>query len=315
MRKFLVLLCLTCAPGCLMASGNNQFSYALEFSFTGSEVDDLTFGDDPDQERLVEEEYELAFSVEYQANDQLYYYFGGSIIDELEEIEPRGERESLTGFERGEMGLGYSFGNEVESEVRIGRREYVSASNWWYWWDEDLDSISLESRFGRFEALVALAEEQGREVSSMDRIDPEIEDLRLILASFDWEIAEGHLLQFYYLDQQDDSSAYLDGQLVDEEKIDEEDADLTWSGINYFGWFAGERLGELELELAWAHVSGRETVYDFDDPDAGFAEVEEGRRQRVSGDAYGMRVNWTPAAFDKVTLVLAPRGRFGGPNR
>ena len=313
MRKFFVALCLACAPCCLSAADQgNAFSYTLELVLTGSELDDLTFGDDPRQERLVEEEVELEFSIEYQANDQLYFYFGGSLVDELEEVEPRGERESLTGFERGEMGVGYNFGETVESEIRVGRREFISASNWWYWWDEDLDSISLESRYGRFETLIALAEEQAREVSDMDRIDPEVEDLRRILASFDWEIADGHLLQFYYLDQQDNSST--PGNRVDSDKIDEEDADLTWSGVNYLGWFNSENLGELEIELAWAHVSGRETIYEFEDPIGGRAALDETVRQRVSGDAYGFRASWTPVAFDGVILILGRAVGSGDKN-
>lgn len=301
MRKVLFILCLGFVPGLSVAAETNRLLQNYELSLTYSELDNLTFGDDPDQDELVTEEYEFEFYLEYQATDQRFYYFGGSLLDETEEVEPNGERETVSGFERGEMGVGYSFGDAIESEVRIGRREYLSASDWW---DEDLDSVSLESRFGNFETLVAIAEEQAKEVSDMDRIDPEMKDVRRILASFDWQFADGQLLQFYYLDQEDGSSSYKDGQFVDEDKIDEEDADLTWSGVNYLGWFENEKLGEFEVELAWARVSGRETVFDFNDPAGGQADVDVTTRQRVSGDASGVRLAWTPAAFDDIRFIV-----------
>ena len=305
MRRFVIALGLICGPGWVVASGHDDgFSYTLELASEYSEIDGLSLGDDPDRDRLVEQDYEVAFSLEYQASDRLYYYFGGAFVDESEAEKPRGERESLNGFERGEIGVGYGFGDEIESELRAGRREFVSTSNWWYWWDEELDSISLESRFGKFEFLVALAEEQAREVSGMDRIDPELKDLRRVLARFDWEIAGGQLLQIYYLDQRDDSASYRDGQLVREDRIDEEDADLTWTGISYLGWFEDDRLGEIEIEFAWARVDGSETVFDLDDPAGGFAEVDETTRQDVSGDAFGFRAGWSPAAFDDVSFIV-----------
>ena len=278
--------------------------YGLELSLAGAEIDNLSLGDDPDVDRLEEEEYELAFTIEYQASDQLYFYFGGSLIDEAEEIKPNGEDESLSGFERGEIGFGYSFGSEITSEIRVGRREFISASDWWYWWDEDLDSVSLDSRWGKFEALIAIAEEQAREVTDMDFIDPEQEDVRRILLGFDWEFADNQLLQFYYLDQDDRSSAYRDGQSLRVDKIDEGDANLTWKGINYLGWFELESFGEVELELAYAEVSGRETVYEFDDPAGGRADVDETVRQRIDGEARGIRLSLTPAAFDDVTFII-----------
>ena len=317
MRNFFLIPCLIYAPGFAAAAGHyDALSYSVELSLTASELDDVSFGGDPDVERSVEEELELAFSIEYQAGDRLYFIFGGSLIDETEEVEPRGARESLSGFERGEMGIGYLFGENVESEIRAGRQEFVNLSHWWYWWDEDLDSISLNSRSGKYEFLVAVAEEQAREVSDMDRIDPELEDVRRVLANFDWEFADGQFLQLYYLDQEDGSSSQMAGDFVDEDRIDEEDTDLTWTGVSYLGWFEHDNLGEFEVELAWAHVGGRETVYEFDDPADGRAEVEEITRQRVSGDAYGVRVDWTPARFDDFTLFLAhARGSGDDPDK
>lgn len=311
MRKLLTLLCLLSMPNPAVMADDGALIYAFEFSVTGSELDKLTLGDDPDADRLVEQEYELEFYIEYLAANQIYYYFGGSLIDETEEEKPNGERDHVSGFERGEMGVGYGFGEIVESEVRVGRREYLSSSDWWYWWDEDLDSISLESRWGPLEGMVALAEEQAPEVTDMDFIDPENDDVRRLLAHFDWQFADGQLLQFYYLDQDDRSSPYVEGQSVREQKIDDSDADLTWKGINYLGWFEHEALGALELQLAWAEVSGEETLYEFDDASAGRADVDEIGRQRVDGEASGVLLRLRPRVLDGVAFVFA-RARGSG---
>ena len=143
MRKILISLCLLLLDLPAKADSDGVLSYAFEFELSRLELDDLSLGSEAEEDRLIEEEAELSFSIEYQATDQLYYFFGGSLIDETEEVKPDGEREQVSGFERGEMGVGYTFGETIESELIVGRREFVSASSWWYWWDEELDSISL----------------------------------------------------------------------------------------------------------------------------------------------------------------------------
>ena len=118
------------------------------------------------------------------------------------------------------MGVGYFFGNEIETDLNLGRMEFASAGEWWLWWDEELDGVRLKSYYNNFELMLGLTEEQARENTDEDFIDPEVEDVQRLLASLGWEFADNQFLQFYYLDQQDDSSAFIDGQTLDTDKDD-----------------------------------------------------------------------------------------------
>ena len=76
----------------------------------------------------------------------------------------------------------------------------------------------------------------------VDFIDPELQDMQRIIASLNWEFADNQALILYYLDQADRSDSYAVGDFEDVEKIDESDADLSWSGISYLGGFEFEAL-------------------------------------------------------------------------
>jgi hypothetical protein len=296
------------------AESGGPLDYNFEFSIERSALEGLSLGSEPSEDRLVEEEYELEFSLEYQLSNDLYLFFTGSLIDETEAIETSGVEEAVTGLERKQMGLGYFFGDSVKSELNIGRMEFVSASEWWVWWDEELDAISLHSTYGDLETNLALAEEQTRESTDADFIDPEIEGIQRILLSLGWEFSAGHSLVLYYLDQADDSQSYRVGEFEDFDRVDEEDADLSWAGVSYLGEFDIEVAGEIEIELHAARVSGDETLYEFDDSAAGLSEVEEREQGKVSGSAHSFLVRWTPAALNDWTVVLGKATGSGDRN-
>ena len=316
MRNLLFILCvanllwLTPAP----ADDRDPFDYAFQISIERSALDGLSLGDDPSEDRLVEEDYEIEFALEYQVNDELYLFFTGALKDETETIETAGLEEEVSGLERKEIGVGYFFGEEVSSQLRFGRTEFVSASEWWLWWDEELDAIRLDSNYGDFEMTLGLAQELARESTGDDFIDPEFDDVKRILLSLAWEFADDQSLIIYYLDQTDDSESFNVGEFEDDDRIDEEDADLSWGGISYIAGFDIDKVGELEVELHAARVSGDETIYEFDDPVAGSSEVVEREQHRVSGSAYGYLLSWTPAVLDDWTLILGSTRGEGDSN-
>jgi hypothetical protein len=316
MRNLLFILCvanllwLTPAP----ADDRDSFDYAFQISIERSALDGLSLGDDSSEDRLVEEDYEIEFALEYQVNDELYLFFTGALKDETETIETVGLEEDDSGLERKEIGVGYFFGKEIPSLLRVGRTEFVSASEWWLWWDEELDSIRLDSSFGDFEATLGLAEEQARESTGVDFIDPEFDGVKRILLSLAWEFADDQSLILYYLDQTDDSRSFLVGEFDDADELDEEDADLSWTGISYIAGFDIDSVGEFEVELHAARVSGDETVYEFDDPVAGRSEVVEREQHHVSGSAYGYLLSLTPDALDDWTLILGNARGSGDSN-
>jgi len=318
MRNLLVIISvgslIILSPVC--AEDNSFLDYEFALSLEANELDNLSLGDDPDLDRLVEEDYEFEFKLEYTVNDNLYFFFGASLVDESETVKPINTEETLSGLERKEMGLGYYFGEEIDSELKLGRVEITSASEWWLWWDEDLDMISLESTYGDFEVLLGVAEEQARESSDADFIDPEIDGLQRIFASLSWEFSPDQSLSFYYLDQVDNSKSFAVGEFEDFDEIDEEDADLTWVGISYLGEFDLESIGEIEVELHVAEVRGDEKVYEFGDPDpaSDMSEVEEIEKSRVSGSAQSFFVSWTPAKLDDWSFIVGGAQGSGDDN-
>ena len=314
-NKFL-FLCITCF--CQLAWADNSDSNALDYGFQlaieRSAFDGLSLGDEPDVDRLVEENFELEFKIEYSLSDNLYVFFTGALINETETIETSGKEEKVSGLERKEMGIGYFFGESVQSELTLGRMEISSTSEWFLWWDEELDSARLKSSFGNFETMLALAEEFTRESTDDDFIDPELKDVRRALLSLEWEVVADHSFIFYYLDQTDNSKSFNIGETERVEKIDEEDADLSWNGISYFGDFDLGSIGELEVELHTARVSGDEIVYEYGDADAGRSEVEEREENRVRGTVQSYLFNWTPAALKDWQFIVGSARGSGDSN-
>jgi len=288
--------------------------YQFILSLEATKLDNLSLGDDPDLDRLYTEDYEFEIDLEYTINDQAYLFLGVSLIDETETVKPLGEEESLSGLERKQMGVGVFFGEEMSSELKVGRMEFLSRSEWWVWWDEELDAVSLESGFGEVTGMLAIAEEQWRESTAVDFIDPENDDVQRIIASLGWEFAEDQSLILYYLDQSDESDSYMEGDFEDYDRLDESDADLAWSGISYFGEFESDSMGELLIELHYSSVRGDETLYEFGDPDAGSSEVEGVEQARVSGTSQSYLFNWRPALLKDWSFIVGSARGSGDSN-
>ena len=287
--------------------------YQITLNLERSTLDGLTFGDQQEEDRLVIEEYELELALEYEVSDDFYLFFVGTLIDDSETLETSGVAEEDRGLEINQLGFGYLFGETVVSELNLGRLEFLSASEWWVWWDEELDAVRLQSSYANFDSMLALAEPQAPELTDQDDIDPEEDGLRRSFLTFAWSVRADQSLIIYYLDQQDRSDGLRVGDIEDIDRIDEEDADLTWIGISYLAEFDLDAAGELALELHAARVDGDETVYGFDesgDP----AEVEEVERRDVEGSAEGFLASWTPAQFDEWTLILGHARGSGDSN-
>lgn len=316
MRSLAFVLCTAALPwpAASGAGEHNPFDYAFQVTYERGALEGRSLADDPLEDRLLEQDIEFEFSLEYRFSNDFYLFFTGALIDETETVDTAGLEESVSGLERKEIGLGYFFGDRVDSLLRLGRTEFDSGSEWWLWWDEELDAIRLDSSLDDFEVVLGLAQEQARESTGVDFIDPEFDEVRRLLLDVGWEFADDHSLHLYYLDQKDGSGAYTVGEFEDNDRIDEGDGDLAWSGIAYLGEFAFEDLGDLEVELHAARVSGDETVYEFDDPVGGRAEVTGRERRRVSGEAYGMLLSWTPVVFDQWTFVLGRAVGSGDDN-
>ena len=314
MRPFVVACWLLFLPA--LAAAADEYS-ALDYQFTlsleRSALDGLTFGDEPEEDRLVIEEYELELALEYEVSDDFYLFFVGTLLNDSETLETAGIEEEDSGLEISQLGFGYLFGETVVSELNLGRIEFVSASEWWVWWDEELDAVRLHSSYANFDSLLALAEPQAPELTNEDDIDPEEDGIRRAFLTLAWSLTAEQSIIFYYLDQEDRSGGFRVGDIEDVDRIDEEDADLTWIGVSYLAELDLGAGGELAVELHAARVDGDETLYEFDESGRR-AEVEEIERRDVDGSAEGLLLNWTPAQFDEWTLILGHARGSGDSN-
>jgi hypothetical protein len=297
-----------------MADDKSALDYSFTISLEISEIDNLSLGDDPQVDKLTVEDYELELALEYTVSDSVYLFLVAGLVDETETIKPVDEKDETSGVERTEMGVGVFFGEEIDSEFILGRREFVSASEWWIWWDEELDAISLDSAYGNFETLIGVAEEQWETSTDDDFIDPDSDGVRRIIASLSWEFATNQSLNFYYLDQEDNSDSHNVGDIEDFDQRDEADGDLTWTGVSYLGEFDFDKLGEIEVELHYAKVSGHETFYEFGDPEGGKVEVEDKGKARVSAEAESYLLSWTPARLESWSFIVGRARGEGDSN-
>lgn len=255
----------------------------------------------PLADRLETDEIALEFDLEYSINENILIFFGGSLIDESEALKPNGSSTSVSGYERGVTGISASFGEAVESEIAFGRLEFTEPAL--FWWNDDIDAIRFQAAYGDFELMLGRARELAREASHEDFIDPEIKDLDRTLLSLHWELTGGQSIAIYYLDQVDGSNRYRLDESVNVFKIDEEDADLTWSGVGYSGEFEWAGFGDLAISADISKLSGNETIYEFEDPVSNLSVVGEVIKNKVDASAKNLRVSWTPEIFEAVTFT------------
>jgi hypothetical protein len=293
------------SPSSPVLAENPQLYTDLKAGLEYEKLDNVSLGNEAELERLTERDYEIEFDLEYRPSNDLGFFLTAALVDENEQIDPAGIEKSLSGMELKELGLSYHFGDTIQSEIKLGRIEYESSSHWWSWWDDELDSISLQSRAGDVETLIVLAEEQLPRTSADDFIDPELDDLKRLFFNLSWEIADGHSLELYYLKQRDSSPNYNVGELVDDEQADDEDADLSWHGFSYLAELDTGSKGSLNIELHYAEVAGYSTLYEFEDPESGRVEVSELIRMKTEGQAFGYHVRWTPNLLENLSLIIA----------
>ncbi|MCG7965364.1 MAG: alginate export family protein [Candidatus Thiodiazotropha taylori] len=296
------------------ADAAGQFYSDTEIGIEFNVLDGLSLGDDSLNNKQVVHERKIEFDLEYRHNDQLNLFFTGALMDESEIIKSANLKTSRSGLEFREFGVAYLFGDVIDAEFKIGRVEYESMSHWWSWWDDELDLVSLQLWYEDIETFFAVAEQQAVESTDEDFIDPEMDDIQRLVLSMSWELLDGQILNFYYLKQKDNSSPYRVGDSEEYSRIDEEDADLTWKGISYVADLELQLIGEIDLELHYSEVSGRSTLYEYDDPVAAIAEISETEQELIEGSSRGYLLRWTPYVYDQLSLVIASARGSGDAN-
>ena len=316
MRRLIPYTIFTCLFYLSPASAENggQLYSDVEIGIEFNALDGLSLGEDNLNNKLVEQDREIEFDLEYRHDDQFSLFFTGALMDESEIIKSADSKTNRSGLEFREIGIAYLFGDVIDSELKLGRVEYESISRWWSWWDDELDIISLQLWYEDLEAFVAIAEQQAVESTDEEFIDPEMDEIQRLVLTMSWELLDGQILNFYYLKQSDNSSAYQVGDSKKLTRIDEEDADLTWRGLSYVADIELQLIGEIDLELHYSEVHGRSTLYEFEDSSADVVEVSEQKHEEVAASASGYLLRWTPYVYDQLSLIIAGARGSGDAN-
>ncbi|MGD2067025.1 MAG: alginate export family protein [Candidatus Bathyarchaeota archaeon] len=303
MRHFSILISIGLFHPAFTIADIPEFNIDYSLDFEHTVMDGLSLGYNPDEDHRIETISELGISLEYIPSDQWRLFFSGVLSKENISLENSGEHEDTSGVERKEMGVAYQFGNSIDAELKVGRNEFVSDSEWWVWWNELLDAITLDTKYNDIEAMIAVAKEQARSFSGDDFIDPEQNAVQRILLSLGWEFSEQHSLRCYVLEHTDRSSLYRIGESVDNEKIDESDADLTWLGLGYQGKYEIKGGGAFNFEVHAARVHGHEYLYVFSESGMDFSNVVGKTKHQVKGSAQGLLVTYQPGFAHNLNLL------------
>lgn len=210
---------------------------------------------------------------------------------------PLAYRDEETELSRGESWVHFDGLFSLPMALQIGRQNFAEQREWW--WDDDLDAISLSYRDSKFRAYVAVAEEIAKVVFNDDHRDAEEEDVFRILSNANWRHSSEFILDVFFLYERDHSNTPALGQVVPFYREDEVDAELYWFGTRFSGEFDIRSIFEAAYWIDWALVRGDETQLEFDDLDDLRFFVESRRDFDRSGEAVdvGTSIRWRNVNF------------------
>ena len=254
-------------------------------------------------DNVVKLNNEFQLEMFYRFSNYGSLFLEGKTFREADVYKPSGDRETKQAFERGEAWLymGNLFGSGLGFQV--GRINFRETREWW--WDQDLDALRVFWNRQRFHAEIAFAQEMFK-LSTIDKqIDPEHRDVLRTLGRISYLLSRMHQFDFFFMRQSDQSSNPRFGQLISAVDEDEIDADLFWAGARFSGTFDFDRTGSLNYWTDAAFVTGKETLFTFDELNNNVSIVRSKFRQNVSGWALDSGLSW------ETKLPLRPTFTFG----
>ena len=207
-------------------------------------------------------------------------------------------------FDRiGGTGFGLQFGNQNVSETRE------------WWWDKDMDSLRLYYNQGPLHFELTGGKQIGGE-STRKSIDPTDKEVYRVLGLGSWMWGMKQRLEFYFLNQWDNSSQEREGGIVFRNNRDNFDDNMAWFGGRAIGEIGLSDYGSLNYWADVAGVHGDETVFTYDSINAAQARVDSKNKNNVNGWAFDVGAFWTlPVKFEPTfTLSYARASGDSNPN-
>lgn len=265
-----------------------------EFIFEG--VDRLDLGDpDPNStdsrssdRRLLEQEIET--EVFYTLGEPLSIFIQGRLAMEEDLGSRISDPVSSQFVERGEMWLVSENIAGTGLGFEIGRLDFEDDRRWW--WDQELDAVRVFFEREEVEFVVAVARELAPDRSDRDYVEPQLERLLRVFGEASWEWRSNHVVEAFALYQQDHSPTQIVGQLVETEREDDSDADLSWWGARLSGAVETESAGIFAYWFDAAWVRGREKRLEFEEVSKRRSVVTERSTRNISGWALDVGTTW-----------------------
>ena len=277
----------------------------------GGEADPSLGEDDEDTLTL---ESELQLELTWRIAPRAVAFAEAKFADERELAKQGSGRKDDTFAERGETWLYLRAPGDSGFALQIGRQALSEDREWW--WDSDLDALRIHWDAFPFAAEIGVARELGA-VSTLGRgLEADERGILREFARARWSWSPGHVLEGFALHQSDASRAHAIGEVIEEDREDESDANLWWAGARATG---EAELGSRLVVSYWgdfAWVTGREELFAYEDAASGGSVVTARSRPRVNG--WGFDVGATlrtrlPLEAGLTAGVAIGSGRHGAP--
>jgi alginate production protein len=207
-------------------------------------------------------------------------------------------------FDRiGGTGFGVQFGNQNVSETRE------------WWWDKDMDSLRVYYNQGPLHFELTGGKQIGGE-STRKGIDPADKEVYRVLGLGSWMWGMKQRLEFYFLNQWDNSSQEGEGGIVQKNNRDNFDDNMAWFGGRAIGEIGLSDYGSLNYWADVAGVHGDEAVLTYNSINSSQARVDSKNKNNVDGWAFDVGAFWTlPVQFEPTfTLSYARASGDSNPN-
>lgn len=239
-----------------------------------SRVDDRVI--DTEQQVQLEAFFEIGESVSAFAELKVERSQEFALDSQDGEIETR--------VRRGETWVYFDQPLGLPAALQIGRQNFAEKREWW--WDTDLDAVRVYVNTENLNIEIGIAEELAPADLGSDRVDAEDDDIFRLLGHVNFRINSALVVDLFYLHQNDHSATPKLNAVLRSSQEDEDDAELTWTGLRLSGEFRVASLSGIEYWVDLAHVNGIERHIEFDDIGDDNIIVESVTRRKRSGWAF-----------------------------
>ena len=117
--------------------------------------------------------------------------------------------------------------------VQVGRQKMQDRRNWW--WNDNIDGVRLHHFGSKLTGFLGVGTVSAVRLSTLDSLHPEEKGLLRAFGTAEWEWTNRNTMSLFALRQNDRTSRYNLGAVIDRNRTDKQDANLTWVGARVRG--------------------------------------------------------------------------------